>query len=91
MTSQNEPKPEAAAPKLGEEDLEGGLSGPSLSRTTTIALPPDLIEPPASSETPTRRERIPRELEVAPTHPYREPKAVRVQREGVPDLIVPLY
>jgi len=91
MTSQNEPKPEAAPPTPGEEELEGGLSGPSLSRTTTIALPPDLIEPPASSETPTRRERIPRELEVAPTHPYREPKAVRVQREGVPDLIVPLY
>ncbi|MDY7225061.1 sigma-54-dependent Fis family transcriptional regulator [Hyalangium rubrum] len=75
--------------KAGEE--EEGHNGPSLNRTTTIPLPPSIQEPPASP-TPTRRERIPRELLASvDAEPYREPKALRVHREGVPDLIVPLY
>ncbi|MBN1206642.1 MAG: sigma 54-interacting transcriptional regulator [Myxococcaceae bacterium] len=67
------------------------LGGPSLSRTAVIPQPVQLL-PESPSEQITRRERIPRELlPPLPPLPYREPKALRVQREGVPDLIVPLY
>lgn len=79
MTSGDEPKADQApAPR------EETVSGPSLNRTSFIPIPPSLQPPPPKED--TRKERIPRE---AP--PYLEPKALRVQREGVPDLIVPLY
>jgi DNA-binding NtrC family response regulator len=88
MTSSDEPKPEQPA----EQPLPGteAFSGPSLDRTLLIPVPA-AIEPPSPHEI-TRRERISREpVTPPPEHPYREPKALRVQREGVPDLIVPLY
>ncbi len=81
--------------KLGQDttpldSLPEAFSGPSLDRTSLIPIPGS-TEPPSRHEI-TRRERIPREPVPPPTErPYREPKALRVQREGVPDLIVPLY
>jgi DNA-binding NtrC family response regulator len=88
MTSGDEPKPEQAeeGPAPGTE----AVSGPSLERTSLIPLPASLESPPRHEI--TRRERIPREpVTPPPERAYREPKALRVQREGVPDLIVPLY
>jgi DNA-binding NtrC family response regulator len=102
MTRGDEPKagkaagaagtPEADA-KAGSEAESGDASGgPSLYRTASIPLPSSIKEPPPS-KVRTRSERIiPREVaEPPPAPPYREPKALRVHREGVPDLIVPLY
>lgn len=77
-------------------------TGPSLDKTNlSIQVPIDEPE----WEVPTRNARVrsPRTLStstdsteasrgrVAGDGPYREPKALRVQREGVEDLIVPLY
>lgn len=94
MTSGDEPK---VKPTAGEQPLNAeAFGGPSLNRTTvmprpTSIMPPELL-PPEDSLGLTRRERLPRELmEPQPAPSYREPKALRVQREGVPDLIVPLY
>jgi DNA-binding NtrC family response regulator len=90
MTRGDEPKASEAAGAAGATDE--GSSGPSLDRTASIQLPAAVQEPPPR-RTLTRNERIiPREVtEPPPAPPYREPKALRVQREGVPDLIVPLY
>jgi DNA-binding NtrC family response regulator len=88
MASGEETKVEqaASAPVPSTEPL----GGPSLSPTTVMPPPGSLLPEP---EEITRRDRtIPRELQTPPpVPPYREPKALRVQREGVPDLIVPLY
>ncbi len=62
------------------------------SRTTTHQAQTALVS--VGSDSSTRNERpppetpAPREVEAVP---YREPKALLVQREGVEDLVVPLY
>lgn len=78
-------------PKAGQSEavpfpLEEAISGPSLDRTSLIPIPGSPAEDRTHLER-LLRERPPPE----PEHPYREPKALRVQREGVPELIVPLY
>lgn len=87
MTSGDEPKaPQAEGAVPGDENA----SGPSLDRTSLIPLP--AVGDSAFTSQITRRERIPREPSPPePERAYREPKALRVQREGVADLIVPLY
>ncbi len=75
--------PVLEAPTTADE----GPGGPSLVRTTFIPLP-STLQPDPPPKPPTRRERIPRERQPPA---YREPKALRVEREGVPDLLVPLY
>ncbi|HYI00989.1 sigma 54-dependent Fis family transcriptional regulator [Hyalangium sp.] len=94
MTSGDDPKEKLSVePPLRDEPM----AGPSLNRTAFIPMPASLQSPlgeesPPPSQVPTRRERIPREPSAPqPARPYREPKALRVQREGVPDHIVPLY
>jgi DNA-binding NtrC family response regulator/pSer/pThr/pTyr-binding forkhead associated (FHA) protein len=85
MTSDEEPK----HPPLAEEPA----SGPSLNRTSWFPIPKSL-QPAESTHDKriTRSERPSRRAaEPTPALPYREPKALRVQREGVPELIVPLY
>ncbi|MDC0709082.1 sigma 54-interacting transcriptional regulator [Stigmatella sp. ncwal1] len=89
MTSGDDPKGKQPEDPLAPQ--QEPLSGPSLNRTTFIPIPTSLQSPPGrespfQSQVTTRRERALRE-----PAPYREPKALRVQREGVPDLIVPLY
>jgi DNA-binding NtrC family response regulator len=88
MTSGDEPKAEPGVEALAPRDE--AASGPSLDRTAFIPMPSTVKSPPSGEI--TRRERILREAPAPqPPAPYREPKALRVQREGVPDLIVPLY
>ncbi|WP_224247958.1 sigma 54-dependent Fis family transcriptional regulator [Hyalangium gracile] len=91
MTSGDDPKAklESEAPPLADE----AVAGPSLNRTSFIPLPDlSVPPPPLPSEVITRRERIARAPGTPEPPPaYREPKALRVQREGLPDLIVPLY
>jgi DNA-binding NtrC family response regulator len=82
MTSGEGPKAEQEGEAPAQEE---GFSGPSLDRTAFIPLPV-LSQPPPPRQVPTRLERAPQR-----PRPYREPKALRVQREGVPELIVPLY
>jgi DNA-binding NtrC family response regulator len=62
------------------------------SRSTTHQAQAALVS--IGSESSTRNERPSRETPVArevEAVPYREPKALLVQREGVEDLVVPLY
>ncbi|MFL5346040.1 MAG: sigma-54-dependent Fis family transcriptional regulator [Hyalangium sp.] len=90
MTSGGD-EPKAGQPETVPRFGEDPVTGPSLERTELIPLS-EAIQPPPASHAITRRERIRREpSSPQPEHPYREPKALRVQREGVPDLIVPLY
>jgi DNA-binding NtrC family response regulator len=58
--------------------------GPSRSRTS-VAMPAAVGASAAEPGSDTRNERVGWEV------PYREPKALRVQREGLEDLTVPLY
>jgi len=81
----------------GEETQTDSLpGGPSRERTSAFTLPPDLFLPEAlelDEESPTLRTRVgtgPSSAQES-LEPYREPKALRVQREGTEDLIVPLY
>ncbi len=88
MTSDGERKPGQDTTPL--VPLPESFTGPSLDRTSLIPVPGS-TEPPSRHEI-TRRERISREPPPpSAERPYREPKALRVQREGVTDLIVPLY
>jgi DNA-binding NtrC family response regulator len=69
-------------------------SGPSRERTSAFTLPPDLFLPEELvGETRTLRVRPDTSPASEPgaLDSYREPKALRVQREGTEDLIVPLY
>ncbi|HZH78543.1 MAG TPA: hypothetical protein VEY88_21120, partial [Archangium sp.] len=81
----------------GEETQTDPLpGGPSRERTSAFTLPPDLFLPEAlelDEESPTLRTRVGTGPSSAQENlePYREPKALRVQREGTEDLIVPLY
>ncbi|WP_225413815.1 sigma-54-dependent Fis family transcriptional regulator [Stigmatella hybrida] len=97
MTSGDDPKVKQPTPL--EEPQAAAAPGPSLDRTAFIPIPTTL-QAPSEKESPfqsavlTRRERVARgAVTPAPLSraPYREPKALRVQREGVPDLIIPLY
>jgi DNA-binding NtrC family response regulator len=67
-----------------------------MERTSAFTLPPDLFsaeELQVDDDNPTLRARIRTgsSSESEALGPYREPKALRVQREGTEDLIVPLY
>jgi DNA-binding NtrC family response regulator len=69
-------------------------SGPSRERTSAFTLPPDLFLPEElDDENRTRQVRpgTSPASEPGALDSYREPKALRVQREGTEDLIVPLY
>jgi DNA-binding NtrC family response regulator len=87
----------------GERTRVDSSGGPSMEKTSAIVVPADLFssEVPGVDDAVTLKARIgggdfpapegaPLE-EALPEGPYREPKALRVQREGTEDLIVPLY
>ncbi|WP_375768383.1 sigma 54-interacting transcriptional regulator [Archangium gephyra] len=97
MTTRERPGEEQGG-EAQEEAQGGALNGPSLEKTSisiqayTDAAPrwtPDLTTT-SDGRLRTLDEPAPGQQEVAEAL-YREPRALRVQREGIEDLIVPLY
>jgi len=89
-----------------EETQTDSPGGPSVEKTSAFVIPEELLsfDPPWEEAPPTLNARLARTasgkplgIEGPPSEsagreaPYREPKALRVQREGTGDLIVPLY
>ncbi len=79
--------------RVGVEEEPSAEDRPSRSRTHQVMSPGTRMG--GEVDTSTRNERPSRELPVVRSGgeatPYREPKALLVQREDVEDLIVPLY